>query len=66
MSPRPIGLSDAQLDAIKIAARHVEASRRCEFLRAVASALGECEPGDGDVARAIRVALASAVRWTRA
>src|SRR6266568_1982266 len=51
----PLRLSDAQLDAIITAAKPIPVGARDAFLREVAAALaGLADPGDGDVARAIR------------
>jgi hypothetical protein len=51
----PLRLSDAQLDAIITAAKPIPVGARDAFLRDVAAALaGIVDPGDGDVARAIR------------
>jgi len=51
----PIKLSDAQLDAVFAAARPLPRASRDAFLLDLAEALaGIPDPGDGDVARAIR------------
>ncbi len=51
----PIALTDAQLDAIFAAARPLAVQDRDPFLQEVAGLLaGIVEPGDSDVARAIR------------
>jgi hypothetical protein len=51
----PIALSDAQLDAVFEAARPLPRASRDAFLLDVAAALQSLvDPGDGDVARAIR------------
>jgi len=46
---------------------HIAPEGRCKFLQSVADALsgGECAPGDGDVSRAVRLALQPAARRTR-
>jgi hypothetical protein len=55
MSDRPIALSDQQLDAIMTAAAPIAPRHRSAFLEAVAAQLRPiADPGDGDVARAIR------------
>jgi hypothetical protein len=52
---RPISLSDAQLDAVMLAAQPIDRRHRSAFLEAVAAQLQAIsDPGDGDVARAIR------------
>jgi hypothetical protein len=54
----PIRLSDSQLAAVFDAARPLAARDRDAFLLDLAAALqGITDPGDGDVARAIRGAL---------
>jgi hypothetical protein len=54
--PQPLKLSDSQLDAVFDAARPLPRESRDAFLLDLAEALaGIAEPGDGDVARAIRV-----------
>jgi hypothetical protein len=51
----PIALTDAQLDAVFAAARPLPRASRDAFLLDLATALaGIVDPGDGDVARAIR------------
>ena len=51
----PIALTDAQLSAVFDAARPLAVQDRDPFLQEVAAALqGIADPGDGDVARAIR------------
>jgi hypothetical protein len=51
----PIALTDAQLDAVFEAARPLPRASRDAFLVDLATALaGITDPGDGDVARAIR------------
>jgi hypothetical protein len=51
----PIALTDAQLTAVFEAARPLAVASRDAFLLDLASALqGIVDPGDGDVARAIR------------
>jgi hypothetical protein len=51
----PIKLSDSQLDAVITAARPLAVASRDAFLLDLAAALaGITDPGDGDVARAIR------------
>jgi hypothetical protein len=51
----PIALTDAQLSAVFEAARPLSVASRDAFLRDLAAALqGITDPGDGDVARAIR------------
>jgi len=51
----PIRLTDAQLDAVFAAAAPLAVQDRDPFLQDVAAALrGIPDPGDGDVARAIR------------
>jgi hypothetical protein len=51
----PIALTDAQLTAVFDAARPLAVASRDAFLLDLAAALqGIPEPGDGDVARAIR------------
>ena len=62
----PIGLTDQQLELVKAAARHISPAARCQFLQAIANELRGCEIGDGAVGRAVKLALASADRWTRA
>jgi hypothetical protein len=62
---RPIALADQQLEIVKAAARHIRPDDRCAFLNAIADALSGREIGDGEVARPVRTALASATRWTR-
>ena len=53
--PAPIRLSDSQLDAVFDAARPLAVASRDAFLLDLAAALqGISDPGDGDVARAIR------------
>jgi hypothetical protein len=53
--PAPIALTDAQLTAVFEAARPLAVASRDAFLLDLAAALaGITEPGDGDVARAIR------------
>jgi hypothetical protein len=53
----PIRLTDAQLTAVFEAARPLAVRDRDPFLLDLATALaGVTDPGDGDVARAIRVA----------
>jgi hypothetical protein len=52
----PIRLTDAQLTAVFEAARPLAVASRDAFLLDLATALaGIADPGDGDVARAIRV-----------
>jgi hypothetical protein len=52
---RPIRLTDAQLTAVFDAARPLSVRDRDAFLLDLATALaGIADPGDGDVARAIR------------
>jgi hypothetical protein len=52
---RPIALTDAQLDAVFSAAKPLAVASRDAFLLDLATALqGIADPGDGDVARAIR------------
>jgi hypothetical protein len=54
--PAPIALTDAQLTAVFEAARPLAVQDRDPFLQDVAALLaGIADPGDGDVARAIRV-----------
>jgi hypothetical protein len=51
----PIALTDRQLDAVFSAAKPLPLASRDAFLLELAAALaGIAEPGDGDVARAIR------------
>jgi hypothetical protein len=51
----PLRLSQAQLDAVFDAARPLAVASRDAFLLDLAAALaGLVDPGDGDVARAIR------------
>jgi hypothetical protein len=51
----PLALTDAQLTAVFEAARPLAVRDRDAFLQEVASLLaGIADPGDGDVARAIR------------
>jgi hypothetical protein len=53
--PAPIALTDAQLSAVFDAARPLPRASRDAFLLDLAAALaGIVDPGDGDVARAIR------------
>jgi hypothetical protein len=53
--PAPIRLSDSQLTAVFEAARPLAVRDRDAFLLDLAAALqGVTDPGDGDVARAIR------------
>ncbi len=53
--PQPFRLTDAQLSAVFDAAQPLPAGNRIAFVEAVASALAAItDPGDGDVARAIR------------
>jgi hypothetical protein len=51
----PIRLTDAQITAVFAAARPIPVGARDAFLHDLATALaGIADPGDGDVARAIR------------
>ena len=53
--PAPIALTDSQLDAVFDAARPLPRATRDAFLLDLAAVLqGIPDPGDGDVARAIR------------
>jgi hypothetical protein len=53
--PQPLKLSDSQITSIFAAARPLAVQDRDPFLQEVAAALqGITDPGDGDVARAIR------------
>jgi hypothetical protein len=53
--PQPLKLSDSQITAVFAAARPLAVQDRDPFLQEVASLLaGIVDPGDGDVARAIR------------
>jgi hypothetical protein len=51
--PRPIALTDEQLDAVMRAAQPIAPVNRSAFLQAVASALRDREIGDGAVYLAI-------------
>jgi hypothetical protein len=51
--PRPIALTDEQLDALMRAAQPIAPVNRSAFLQAVASALRDREIGDGAVYLAI-------------
>jgi hypothetical protein len=54
--PQPLRLTDSQITAVFAAARPLAVQDRDPFLQDVASLLaGIADPGDGDVARAIRV-----------
>jgi hypothetical protein len=53
--PQPLRLSDSQLDAVFAASRPLQPGDRDAFLLELAAALaGIVDPGDGDIARAIR------------
>jgi hypothetical protein len=52
----PLALTDAQLDAVFAAAKPLPRASRDAFLLDLAAALaGIADPGDGDVARVVRV-----------
>jgi hypothetical protein len=54
--PQPLRLTDSQITAVFAAARPLAVQDRDPFLQDVASLLaGIADPGDGDVARAIRL-----------
>jgi hypothetical protein len=55
----PLRLTDAQMTAVTTAARQLPWASRSSFLQRVAWELREhADPGDGDVDRALRAALA--------
>jgi len=57
---RPLALTDAQMDAILLAARPLRLRDRDLFLKEVVATLGGTgggPPGDGDVNRAVRSAV---------
>ena len=51
MSPKPLALSDSELDAVMSAAAPLSVEMRDPFLRAVAHALRGVPVGDGSVHR---------------
>jgi hypothetical protein len=55
----PLRLTDAQMTTVTTAARQLPWAARSSFLQRVAQELHDhADPGDGDVDRALRVALA--------